>query len=78
MEAHQSDYKDKDEQIPSLDDKKSLIKNWPFMSSLITYCVFSFHDMAYSEVPILDLNLFYCLIMHPPDTRVLSVQYIYN
>lgn len=50
LEAHQSDYKDKDEQIPSLDDKKSLIKNWPFMSSLITYCVFSFHDMAYSEV----------------------------
>lgn len=50
LEAQQSDYKDKDEQIPSLDDKKSLLKNWPFMSSLITYCVFSFHDMAYSEV----------------------------
>ncbi|CAD6254947.1 unnamed protein product [Miscanthus lutarioriparius] len=50
LEAHQSDYKEKDEQISSLDDKKSLFKNWPFMSSLITYCVFSFHDMAYSEV----------------------------
>ncbi|CAD6258452.1 unnamed protein product [Miscanthus lutarioriparius] len=50
LEAHQSDYKENAEQIASLGDKKSLFKNWSFMSSLITYCVFSFHDMAYSEV----------------------------
>lgn len=28
----------------------SLLKNWPLMSSIIVYCVFSLHDMAYSEV----------------------------
>jgi len=31
--------------------KKSLLKNWPLMSSIITYCVFSLHDTAYVEVP---------------------------
>lgn len=30
--------------------KKSLLTNWPLMSSIIVYCVFSLHDMAYSEV----------------------------
>jgi hypothetical protein len=30
--------------------KKSLLKNWPLMSSIITYSVFSLHDTAYSEV----------------------------
>lgn len=30
--------------------KESLITNWPFMSAIIVYCVFSLHDMAYSEV----------------------------
>lgn len=30
--------------------KKSLIRNWPLMSSIIVYCVFSLHDMAYSEI----------------------------
>jgi hypothetical protein len=30
--------------------KKSLLKNWPLMSSIITYCVFSLHDTAYVEV----------------------------
>lgn len=29
---------------------KSLIKNWPLMSAIIVYCVFSLQDMAYSEV----------------------------
>jgi hypothetical protein len=29
---------------------QSLIKNWPLMSSIIVYCVFSLHDMAYTEV----------------------------
>ncbi|GKE19881.1 hypothetical protein Tco_1431393, partial [Tanacetum coccineum] len=28
----------------------SLFKNWPLMSSIIVYCVFSLHDMAYSEI----------------------------
>ncbi|KAI4384318.1 hypothetical protein MLD38_002489 [Melastoma candidum] len=30
--------------------KKSLLRNWPLMSSIIVYCVFSLHDMAYSEI----------------------------
>ncbi|KAL8529310.1 hypothetical protein ACS0TY_006655 [Phlomoides rotata] len=30
--------------------KKSLVKNWPLMSSIIVYCIFSLHDMAYSEI----------------------------
>ncbi|XP_062092069.1 protein ZINC INDUCED FACILITATOR-LIKE 1-like [Humulus lupulus] len=30
--------------------KKSLLKNWPLMSSIIVYSVFSLHDMAYSEI----------------------------
>ncbi|XP_071932114.1 protein ZINC INDUCED FACILITATOR 1-like isoform X3 [Coffea arabica] len=29
---------------------KSLLKNWPLMSSIIAYCIFSLHDMAYSEI----------------------------
>lgn len=32
------------------DSKKSLIKNWPLMSSIIVYCIFSLHDMAYTEI----------------------------
>ncbi|KAI7728184.1 hypothetical protein M8C21_006356 [Ambrosia artemisiifolia] len=37
------------------DDKKNstlitLLKNWPLMSSIVVYCVFSLHDMAYTEV----------------------------
>ncbi|KAL3731838.1 hypothetical protein ACJRO7_028667 [Eucalyptus globulus] len=30
--------------------KKSLFRNWPLMSSIIVYCVFSLHDMAYTEI----------------------------
>ncbi|KAM6600767.1 hypothetical protein CsatA_020376 [Cannabis sativa] len=30
--------------------KKSLLKNWPLMSSIIAYSVFALHDMAYSEI----------------------------
>ncbi|GAB2238774.1 hypothetical protein Droror1_Dr00024687 [Drosera rotundifolia] len=29
---------------------KSLIKNWPLISAIIVYCLFSLHDMAYSEI----------------------------
>lgn len=30
--------------------KENLIKNWPLMSAIIVYCIFSLHDMAYTEV----------------------------
>ncbi|KAK9122541.1 hypothetical protein Sjap_012143 [Stephania japonica] len=33
-----------------LDSKCSLFRNWPLMSSIIVYCVFSLHDMAYTEI----------------------------
>ncbi|GAB4844010.1 Probable peptide/nitrate transporter At3g43790, variant 2 [Ancistrocladus abbreviatus] len=29
---------------------QSLLRNWPLMSSIIVYCVFQLHDMAYSEI----------------------------
>ncbi|CAN1780316.1 Protein ZINC INDUCED FACILITATOR-LIKE 1 [Linum perenne] len=29
---------------------ESLLRNWPLMSSIITYCIFSLHDMAYTEI----------------------------
>ncbi|KAL5204576.1 hypothetical protein ABZP36_009447 [Zizania latifolia] len=37
-------------QESTVSHKKSLFKNWPLMSSIITYCVFSLHDTAYSEI----------------------------
>lgn len=30
--------------------QQSLLKNWPLMSSIIVYCVFQLHDMAYAEI----------------------------
>ncbi|KAJ6778977.1 PROTEIN ZINC INDUCED FACILITATOR 1 [Salix koriyanagi] len=30
--------------------QKSLLKNWPLISSIIVYCVFQLHDMAYAEI----------------------------
>ncbi|CAK7325113.1 unnamed protein product [Dovyalis caffra] len=30
--------------------KESLLRNWPLMSSIIVYCIFSLHDMAYTEI----------------------------
>ncbi|CAN1139729.1 Protein ZINC INDUCED FACILITATOR-LIKE 1 [Linum perenne] len=30
--------------------EQSLLKNWPLVSSIIVYCVFALHDMAYSEI----------------------------
>ncbi|WOH16228.1 hypothetical protein DCAR_0935777 [Daucus carota subsp. sativus] len=32
------------------DPQGSIFTNWPLMSSIIVYCVFSLHDMAYSEI----------------------------
>ncbi|XP_028782366.1 protein ZINC INDUCED FACILITATOR-LIKE 1-like [Neltuma alba] len=29
---------------------ENLLLNWPLMSSIIVYCIFSLHDMAYTEV----------------------------
>ncbi|XP_010909585.1 probable peptide/nitrate transporter At3g43790 isoform X7 [Elaeis guineensis] len=47
-----SDLKRNDEETEGreLASSKSLIKNWPLISSIIVYCVFSLQDMAYSEI----------------------------
>ena len=37
--------------------EKSLYKNWPLMSSIIAYCVFTLHDTAYSEVTTIHVPL---------------------
>ena len=34
-------------------ERPSLLKNWPLISSIIVYCIFSLHDMAYTEVLLL-------------------------
>ncbi|MCL7026400.1 hypothetical protein MKW94_020057 [Papaver nudicaule] len=34
----------------STESKESLWTNWPLMSSIIVYCVFSLHDTAYTEI----------------------------
>ncbi|KAI3852465.1 hypothetical protein MKX03_017754 [Papaver bracteatum] len=46
---------DKNENLPYMgrtksDSEKSLVRNWPLMSSIIVYSLFSLHDMAYSEI----------------------------
>ncbi|KAK7322508.1 hypothetical protein VNO77_25890 [Canavalia gladiata] len=38
---------DKDKMIQN---DKSIFLNWPLMSSVIVYCIFSLHDVAYQEV----------------------------
>ncbi|CAM0950351.1 unnamed protein product [Alopecurus aequalis] len=30
--------------------KKSLLQNWPWMSTMVPYCFFALHDTAYSEI----------------------------
>ncbi|XP_020970393.1 protein ZINC INDUCED FACILITATOR-LIKE 1-like [Arachis ipaensis] len=35
------------------EEEKSIFQNWPLMSSVIVYCVFSLHDIAYQEVIII-------------------------
>ncbi|KAL5805871.1 hypothetical protein ACOSQ4_028604 [Xanthoceras sorbifolium] len=49
---HESNLKEKkkivETRCPS--SQQSLLKNWPLMSSIIVYCVFQLHDMAYAEI----------------------------
>ncbi|TYJ36482.1 hypothetical protein E1A91_A05G309600v1 [Gossypium mustelinum] len=48
-ESYTKDITEKEEGREST-SKQSLLKNWPLMSSIIVYCVFSLHDMAYTEI----------------------------
>jgi hypothetical protein len=45
-----SEVKDSLKEIETSLSKRSLLKNWPLMSSIIVYCIFSLHDMGYTEV----------------------------
>ncbi|XP_058000001.1 protein ZINC INDUCED FACILITATOR-LIKE 1 isoform X7 [Hevea brasiliensis] len=51
-ECHDSYDKPEMNEGKSLVSEESLLKNWPLMSSIIVYCVFQLHDMAYAEVSI--------------------------
>lgn len=51
---------------------KSIFQNWPLMSSIIVYCVFSLHDVAYQEVVFL-LNDFSILTLSLTYTNLLSI-----
>ncbi|XP_044462503.1 protein ZINC INDUCED FACILITATOR-LIKE 1-like, partial [Mangifera indica] len=45
-----SDFNEQNERSKASNSRKSLMKNWPLMSSIIVYCIFSLHDMAYTEI----------------------------
>ncbi|XP_038977826.1 probable peptide/nitrate transporter At3g43790 isoform X2 [Phoenix dactylifera] len=47
-----SDLKRNSEETEGIElaSNKNLLKNWPLISSIIVYCVFSLQDMAYSEI----------------------------
>uniref|UniRef100_A0A803PZ03 Retroviral polymerase SH3-like domain-containing protein n=1 Tax=Cannabis sativa TaxID=3483 RepID=A0A803PZ03_CANSA len=49
-ESDQNENLDQDGEKCPTPPKQSLYKNWPLMSSIILYCVFQLHDMAYSEI----------------------------
>jgi len=36
--------------IENIQKNENLFLNWPLMSSIISYCIFSLHDIAYLEV----------------------------
>ncbi|KAL3731841.1 hypothetical protein ACJRO7_028670 [Eucalyptus globulus] len=46
----ESGVKCKTEKVKGKAPKKSLIRNWPLMSTIIAYCVFALYDTAYSEI----------------------------
>lgn len=46
------------------DPNENLFMNWPLMSSIIVYSVFSLHDMAYTEVMLLILVITYVPYQH--------------
>ncbi|MBA0745257.1 hypothetical protein Gogos_007837, partial [Gossypium gossypioides] len=53
ISEHSSNDSGQKDNIVELEDKQihksNLLKNWPLMSTIIVYCVFSLQEMAYSE-----------------------------
>lgn len=56
LHTHEGDREDVDEEkLVNTEEGTSnswisLLLNWPLMSTIIVYCVFQLHDMAYVEV----------------------------
>nr|KJB56089.1 hypothetical protein B456_009G106000 [Gossypium raimondii] len=54
ISEHSSNDSGQKDNIVELEDKQihksNLLKNWPLMSTIIVYCVFSLQEMAYSEM----------------------------
>ncbi|GKA60315.1 major facilitator superfamily domain protein [Tanacetum coccineum] len=59
LHFHKKDELESASNVPDVEEKASegkdsnlisLLKNWPLMSSIIVYCIFSLHDMAYTEI----------------------------
>ncbi|KAG8494960.1 hypothetical protein CXB51_012420 [Gossypium anomalum] len=54
ISEHSSNDSGQKDNIVELEDKQihksNLLKNWPLMSTIIVYCVFSLQEMAYSEI----------------------------
>nr|XP_029120501.1 protein ZINC INDUCED FACILITATOR 1 isoform X2 [Elaeis guineensis] len=48
--SHGSGLKENTNECEERAPTENLFKNWPLMSSIIVYCVFSLHDMAYTEI----------------------------
>jgi hypothetical protein len=49
----------------TVQNNENFFMNWPLMSSIIAYCVFSLHDIAYQEVKLL-IN----------DTKISFIKYM--
>ncbi|XXG50691.1 hypothetical protein AAC387_Pa02g4643 [Persea americana] len=50
--AYISDFKESNEETDGRmsTSKQNLFTNWPYMSAMIVYCIFSLHDIAYTEI----------------------------
>jgi len=60
---------DKDKMIQK---HESIFQNWPLISSIIVYCVFSLHDVAYQEV-VFPLKHFTILTFSHDATHLLFI-----
>ena len=49
-DAEDLEKENKEKAVPKTEN---LLLNWPLMSSIVVYCFFSVHDMAYTEVYLL-------------------------
>ncbi|TYH36979.1 hypothetical protein ES332_D12G009400v1, partial [Gossypium tomentosum] len=62
ISEHSSNDSGQKDNIVELEDKQihksNLLKNWPLMSTIILYCVFSLQEMAYSETLDMSLQIF--------------------